>query len=379
MEKFYASDSQKKASKVFAIACLLLFLYSFNVTAQPDVTGLQSKLNHTIDSIYSSSGVPGIAVAIRTPNLNYEYVVGKADLKTGTDRKLNDLIRIGSITKTFTATVILQLVEEGKIGLDDKLSRYYPDYPDSENITIRQVMDMTAGIPNFLEQPAVLKSFVYDRLDKYTPEKIYEITKSMPADFPPGTGWKYSNGSYIILGMMAEKVTGNKIGDEINKRIITPLGLSNTFFPLLPDMPGQYSHGYMRDTLTKELVDVTVIDPSITWAAGCMISNIDDLKIYANALAKGDLLSSKTQEERLKWVKTGIHDWVKYGLGIFSVGGFIGHNGGITGYNTTMGYHPELDALIITSVNEYGIEGGISDQVFMEVAKIVFPDKNLFE
>lgn len=382
MKKLHSPNFQirfRKGLRESALTCILLFVFTFNSSAQPDISGLQTKLNQTIDSIYTASKVPGIVVAILTPNFRYEYIVGKADLKTGSERKISDKIRIGSITKTFVATVILQLVDEGKIGLDDSLVKYYPDYPNSANITIRQILDMTSGIPNYIENPVVLESFVYDRLDKYTPLELYDITKSMSPTFDPGTGWNYSNGDYNILGMMIEKITGNKIENEIFKRIFVPLGLINTSYPLFPEITGQYSHGYMRDTLTKEFIDVTVMDPSITWAAGCMISNIDDLKIYGDALAKGNLLSPEIQEERLKWVSTGVVGFVKYGLGIFNLGGFIGHNGGITGYNTTMGYNPELEALIITSVNEYGVNGGISDPVFVTVAKIVFPDKNLFK
>jgi len=379
MKKLYTPNFQRRFIGKSALTCFLFLVFTFNSSAQPDITGLQTKLNQTIDSLYTASKVPGIAVAIWTPNLAYKYVIGKADLKTSVERKFDDKIRIGSITKTFVATVILQLVDESKIGLDDKLDIYYPDYPNSENITIRQMLDMTSGIPDYIENPEVLKSFLYDRLDKYTPAQLYDITKSMTPTFAPGTGWNYSNGNYNILGMMIEKVTRNKIENEIIKRVLVPLGLINTSYPLLPEMTGQYNHGYMRDTLAKEFVDVTVMDPSITWAAGCMISNIDDLKIYGDALAKGNLLSPEIQEERLKWVSTGVIGFVKYGLGIFNLGGFIGHNGGITGYNTTMGYNPELDALIITSVNEYGVNGGISDHVFTTVAKIVFPDKNLFK
>jgi D-alanyl-D-alanine carboxypeptidase len=361
-----------------AIIITVLYFVS-NASSQTNIKSLEAKLDETVDSFYVNDSLPGITVMIKTPSLTYNKAVGKADLKTGTERKYNDKIRIGSITKTFVATVILQLVDSGKIGLDDKLEKYYPDYPNSSNITVRQMLDMTSGIPDYIEDPAVLKSFVYDRLDKYTPMQLYEITKSMKPDFPPGTGWKYSNGNYNILGMMIEKVTGNKIEDEITRRIINPLGLKNTIYPVTPYLEGQYSHGYMSDTLTGELIDVTVIDPSIPWAAGCMISDLPDLKIYAKALANGIMISPELQKERLKFINTGVSKFVGYGLGIFSLEGFLGHNGGITGYNTTMCYDTELDALILVSVNEYGADGGKSDAVFVKLAQILFPEKNLFK
>ena len=356
-----------------------LFFINFQSSAQINIKSTEAKLDEAIDSFYVTDSLPGITVEIMTPGFNYTKAVGKADLQTGAERKTNDKIRIGSITKTFTATVILQLTDEGKIGIDDKLSKYYPDYPNAADITIRQMLDMTSGIPDYIEDPVVLKSFVYDRFDKYTPPELYEITKAMKPDFPPGTDWKYSNGNYNILGMIIEKITGNKIGDEISKRIIIPLGLADTIYPDTPYMEGQYSHGYMKDKKTGMITDVTEIDPSISWAAGCMISNLPDLKIYSKALANGSLISPGSQKERLNYVNTGVSKFIGYGLGIFSLEGFIGHNGGITGFNTTMCYNPVLDALIIVSVNEYGEDGGKSDAVFVKLAEILYPEKNLFK
>lgn len=357
----------------------LLLCVNLKVTAQKNTTALEDKLSRAIDSLFTANNVPGIAVGIWTPEFTYKKVVGNADLKKHVERKIDDKIRIGSITKTFVGTVILQLADEGKLNIDDKLDKYYPLYPNASNITIRQMLDMTSGIPDYLNDPLIDQSFLYYRTNKFTPPEIYEATIGLTPTFAPGAGWNYSNGNYNILGMMIEKLTGNKIEDEINKRIIQPLNLTNTSFPVIAEMEGQYSNGYSKDTLTGGFIDVTVMDPSITWAAGAMVSNIDDLRTYALALAKGDLLSKKMQEERLKFVKTGVADFLKYGLAIFSVGGFIGHNGGITGYNTFMGYHPEYDALFILSVNEFGKNGGVVDNVFMDLAKIVYPDKKLFD
>lgn len=356
-----------------------VFILNSNAIAQHNLANLETGMSNLIDSFYVNDTLPGVVVGVWTKDFQYKKVVGKADLETNVDRKFDDKIRIGSITKTFVATVILQLAGDGKIGLDDSLAKYYPDYPDGNKITIREMLDMTSGIPDYIEDPAVLQSFVYDRLDKYTPLELYKITKKMKPFFPQGTGWGYSNGSYNILGMLIEKITGNKLENEISDRIIKPLGLKNTSFPTSPYMEGQYSHGYMRNDTTNIIQDVTIMDPSIGWAAGAMISNINDLEIYAMALANGTMLNKNMQEERLKFVNTGVRDFFKYGLGIFSMSGFIGHNGGITGYNTTMCYNPELDILIIVSVNRYGGGGGMSDKIFAEIAKLIYPDKKLFE
>ncbi|MDQ3022660.1 MAG: beta-lactamase family protein [Bacteroidota bacterium] len=375
--------SRKFPTIIFSLKIIFTIILSGilcnNSFSQTNAKNLEIKLDAIIDSFYVNDSLPGIVVGIFTPEFTYKKIVGRADLKTGVDRQYDDKIRIGSITKTFVTTVILQLVDEGKLSIDDKLSKFYPQVPNSDSITLRQVMDMTSGIPDYLNYPLLDSSFTYARLNKFTPQEILDATISLKPDFPPGKGWKYSNGNYNILGMIVEKITGNKVEDEINTRIIKPLNLVNTSFPTTPYMEGQYSHGYMRDTATHELIDVTVIDPSITWAAGAMISNMDDLKIFENAISNGTLLSAATQKERLKFVGTGVKDFLKYGLGMFYLDGFIGHNGGITGYNTMMSYNPDLQTTILVSLNEYGVKGGKVDIVFIQLAKALFPDKNLFE
>ena len=371
-----------KAIKViFNVKLIYVLLASCtagNISAQRDNDELTGKLNSYIDSIYAASKVPGIVAGIFTPDFNYMYSVGKADIRTGELRKYDDLIRIGSITKTFVATVILQLADEGKLALDDKLSKFFPSYPNSENITVRQMLDMTSGIPDFLNDPVLLAAF-YNGKDKITQEEIYDRTIALGPVYPPGQGWNYSNGNYNILGMIIEQITGNKTGDEVTNRVIRPLVLSNTIYPTEGNITGVHSHGYFGDTVTGALMDCTFMEPSLTGAAGCMVSNLPDLKIYVEALVKGTLLSPQMQAERLKFVNTGLSKFATYGLGIFNLGGFIGHNGGITGYNTTMCYNPELDAVILVSVNQFDTKLGISDHVFMELAKLVYPDKNLFQ
>jgi len=369
-------------SVVTCIAVYFLLLssgLSEKVLAQINSESITRSLNSYIDSVYNAENLPGVVAEIFTPDFTYQYKVGKGDLQTGVERRYDDKIRVGSITKTFTATVILQLIQEGKFALEDPLSKFFPEYPNSENIKIREILDMTSGIPDFLEDPTLGNDFFYNRTAKVTEREIFDATIELGPAFPPGTSWQYSNGNYNILGMIIEKVTGNKVGDEITNRIIKTLGLVNTEYPVENFITGDYSHGYMTDTATGKIIDVTIIDPSITGAAGCIVSNFTDLKIYGLALAKGSMLNKEMQEQRLKFVKTGIVDFATYGLGIFDIGGFIGHNGGITGFNTMMCYNPELDALFLVSVNEFGPKGGAVDKIFMELAKIVYPDKNLFK
>lgn len=335
--------------------------------AQRDVSVLESRLKAIVDSFYVADSLPGVIVGVWTPDITFKYAIGKGDLKTGADRTIQDRFRIGSITKTFVATIVFQLIEEGKVGLDEKISKLFPDFPNGENITWRHVLDHTSGIANYLEDPAILKSFTYDRLDKYTTQQLYEKTKSLPPMFEPGKSWSYSNGNYLLLGLMIEKLTGSKIEEVISSRILKPLNLNNTEFPTTPYMTGIYSHGY-SDDINGNRTDVSEIDPSIGWAAGAMISTIDDLNIYAKALFDGTLVSDKMQKERLKFVDTEA-EWLKCGLGIFKMESLIGHDGSITGYNSLLAYDPELNAAIIISVNEFTTPPGISAFIGMKIAR----------
>jgi len=363
---------------VLHLICLLTLTGSQDVQAQKNINNIENKLTAAIDSFYTANKLPGIAAEIYTPDFTYKYAVGKADLQINKDRNLTDKIRIGSITKTFVATLILQLVDESKIGLDDNLAKYYPNYPNGANITIRQMLDMTSGIPDYLADPLIGASFDFYRSNKFTPQEIYEATMSLTPTFEPGKGWHYSNGNYNILGMLVEKITGNKLEDDLNSRIIKPLGLTNTYLPTAPDISGDHASGYMTDTVTGNKVNVTIMEPSITWAAGGMISDFSDLKIYMKALYDGTLVSKQTQEERFKFVSTGIKPFFQYGLGLLYADGFIGHNGGITGYNTMMCYNPDIETMMLLSINDYGLEGGQVDNLLVMLAKTVFPGKNFF-
>ena len=172
--------------------------------------------------------------------------------------------------------------------------------------------------------------------------------------------------------MIIEKVTGNRAGNEITRRIIEPLGLENTLFPRTPGIPGQHSHGYI-DREGEGLVDYTEVNPDIPWTAGAMISNLYDMKTWAKALAEGKLVSKEMHEQQFGWVDMG-GGAGKYGLGVTNIHGFIGHHGAIFGFNSVFFYLPEEDATIVVFVNKSVNESNESSKIFVELAKIVFPE-----
>ena len=340
----------------------------------PDI---EARIDQLVNNAMSFSNIPGVIVGAWAPGQgSYVKAYGMADITSGEPMQTQDRVRIASITKTFVATVALQLVDEGRLGLDQTIAGYLPQIPQSGIITIRELLNHSSGIYDYEDQ-AFIRSAAENPLKVWTPEQLIALAVSHPATFAPGSSCAYSNTNYIALGLIIQQVTGNRLEDEITKRIIEPLNLSNTDFPVGPDMSGQYSHGYMDMTNSGQLTDITRMDMSWDWAAGGMVSNLDDLKVWAEALGTGQLISPAMQNERLKWISMPeFGNFASYGLGILKIGDFIGHTGADPGYNSAMYYLPEKDAVIVVLFN-YCSGTDIVDVTSLGIGKALFPDVSL--
>lgn len=326
---------------------------------------------------------PGAVVGIWIPSRgSFVRAVGLSDLTTATPIVESDHFRIASITKTFVATAVLQLVDDGKLGLDDPLNRYVSDIPNGDEIMIRQVLGMTAGIYSYTEDPALIAAYYADPLLPFTPEQGIDIARKHGPDFPPGDHFHYSDTNYLILGLIIEKLTGQHVGDVIAARILQPLGMTQTSFATTPEMPTPVAHGYMPKPNGDMLIDVTRSNPNIAWTAGAMISTLADLRVWAKALAAGTLLNPATQRARLHTtplpgVPAQFSDKESYGLGIANIFGFIGHNGAIVGYSSSCYYLPEENATFVTLVNRATAETGEADGITFALARQLYPDRIL--
>jgi D-alanyl-D-alanine carboxypeptidase len=313
---------------------------------------LRQELERILDDVMAENGIPGAVIGVWVPGEgSWVEAKGLADVDAEQAMDIADKVRIGSITKTFLATVILQLVDEGRVSLDDPLQDYAPEVPGSEEITMRMLLDHTSGLFDYTSDEGFQEALDAEPLTKWQPQELVDFAISHEPYFAPGQGWQYSNTNYILLGMIVEQVTGNQVGDEMRTRIYERLGLSNTSFPEGPEMSGRYSHGYMYWDDQNNLTDITTtFDPSLAWAAGGMISNLGDLEVWAEALATGELLSSATQEERLTFVDA--QQGTQYGLGIVDYKGFLGHGGDIPGFSNAAFYNPSMDVTIVLSLNK---------------------------
>ena len=210
-------------------------------------------------------------------------VAGLADKATRQPMQPQDKVYIGSITKTFTATVVLRLAAEGRLSLDDSVQQLLPGVVaghgyDPARITVRQLLQHTSGIRDYVDAPGFLTP--QNLAKTHQPQQLVDIALSLG---PPLHGWNYSNANYILLGMIIQKVTGQSPGTEISRRILTPLGLRDISFPLTStQITAPYAHGY------RGTIDATsALNPSATWTAGAIISTVDDVATFYQALLTG--------------------------------------------------------------------------------------------
>lgn len=351
------------------------FTCSDESTHQPQFTPeLQQTMDRLLDEKMEKYNVPGAVVGIWVPGRGtWLKAKGKANIEVGIDMSLTNTFRIGSISKTFIVTIILQLVDEGLLHLEDTLNEFVPWVPNSQNITIRQLCNNTSGIFNYGEDHDLSMEYVNSEfLAHYTPEALVRVAIDHDPYFPPGEGFHYSNTNFVLLGMIIEMVTGNTLENELKSRIFDRLNLSNTTFPVAhsTQMTGSYSHGYLE--ADGQLKDYTVSDHSIQWGAGGVISDLSDLKLWAHAMGEGILISQEMQHERLKWSPYSQSGLFRYGLGIFYIGDFLGHDGGCIGFNTALFYLPEKKAVFVILLNQSNDYSGAIN-IFVGLADRVFP------
>ncbi|MEK0224403.1 MULTISPECIES: serine hydrolase [Bacillus] len=314
---------------------------SLQTSTQRDRNSVKQAMRDTLQL-----GYPGILAKTSEGGKTWSYAAGVADLSTKKPMKTDFRFRIGSVTKTFTATVVLQLAGENRLNLDDSIEKWLPGVIqgngyDDKQITIRQLLNHTSGIAEYTRS----KDFnMMDTKKTYTVEELVKMGISMPPDFAPGKSWSYSNTGYVLLGILIEKVTGNSYAEEIENRIIEPLELSNTFLPGNSSViPGtKHARGYIQLDGASEPKDVTYYNPSMGSSAGDMISTADDLNKFFSYLLGGKLLKEQQLKQMLTTVPTGGAKIDGYGLGIYETKlpngvSIWGHTGGIPGFCTFAG------------------------------------------
>lgn len=305
------------------------------------------------DSVIQTTKVPGLVALVvdKKRGINWMYTSGLANLSDQTPMNSGYVFRIGSNTKTFTGTVLLQLAEEGKLSLDDTLSKYFPNYPKADAITVAMLCNMTSGIRDYTRNALWGNIMEATPARRWTPQELMDWAFSENFLFEPGTGFSYSNSNTILLGMIIEKITGNSLEAEIRQRITRPLQLTQTALVTSgTGFPGPHARGYYEGSFVAGNDQTETYDYSYIWAAGAAYSTPRELQRYVEALVGGELLSPAMQKKRLEDMRE-LAPRLAYGLGLFRRGSFYGHNGTVTGYSSSM-YHSNLhDCTVIIYFN----------------------------
>ncbi|KQM82602.1 hypothetical protein ASE68_04310 [Agromyces sp. Leaf222] len=345
-------------------------------------TALRAELEAALDEGFAASGMPGVIIGVWIPGED-EWVSerGVADVDTGEPIGRVNQQKIGSITKTIVSTVMLQVIGEGEfdVSLDDTLDRWYPDFPEASNITVRMLLNHSSGtgeagraqVDRICAAPHAVPA----------PDELIAVGAATPrADFAPGEGFEYANTNYFLLGGILEQVTGDDLATLIHDRITEPFGMDRSRFAPDGEVTAPLTHGYSG--FCPELgavVDTVDWSNGESWAGGAMVSTLDDLHAWGEALGEGAGVTPELQIARYADV-AAISTGAAYGLGTgieFDVETgcitSVSHAGAEPGYGTNLAYYPMTGAVVAMLGNGDGGTGDASTQVLQALAPLLGP------
>jgi D-alanyl-D-alanine carboxypeptidase len=367
-----------RGARVVACAVLLVAASAYaSVEAHGAFSPRQrAGLARIVRSTMLGSYYQGMIVGVWTPRGRYVRAFGSGDVARRRPLRITDRFKIGSITKTFTASIVLQLAQERKLSLDDPLSKWKPTIRNAEGITVRQLLNHTSGLPNYA--PSLASQFTRNPFRHFTRAQI--INPALQQPYTPNGIYNYSNINYFLLGEIAQMVTKKPIATLYRNRILRRFRLRHTAFVPGSTLPTPFAHGYQYGPGGGR-VDVTHWATWYGWAAGSIVSTLGDLKRWARIVATGKgLLSPAMQQQRLTFVPTPIPG-ISYGLGIFQYGVFLGHDGEVYGYDSTMMYSPKLKStIVLLGTTDPGNGAPVWSQqastleVFPEIVAAAFPN-----
>jgi D-alanyl-D-alanine carboxypeptidase len=296
---------------------------------QPQTMPLSSVVDSLANSAMEQQNIPGMTVALaKNGTMLYAHAYGDSDLATHSATQTSTIFEIGSITKQFTAALIMKLQEQGALHVDDSIFAYLPDYKFPSAITLRMLLTHTSGLANY----TTFAQYPGWAINGVSEATILSAVSQTPLLFPPGTQWSYSNSNYFVLGAIIEKLSGQSYAANLEQYLFQPLGLTNTYFSVPP--PGQSAIGY---TLNGPIVvPALVADRSAAFAAGALSTNVSDLVTWDNALINGKVVSPASFTEMTTPVSSAIPGGGLYGFGLalrtFDNRPTIWHNGLINGF-----------------------------------------------
>ncbi|GAA1216620.1 serine hydrolase domain-containing protein [Pseudonocardia alaniniphila] len=338
-------------------------------------------LQATVDATAKELLIPGAVVVLRTPQGDFTTVSGTTLRGTESPPGADTWFRIASNTKTMTAAAIVLMAQEGKLQFTDPVSRYVPDVPNGENITLAQLLTMRSGLYNYTDAPELSAALDADPTRVWTPQEVLAIAFQRPPDFPPGAEYAYNNTNYALLGLVAEKIDGKPLATSLQDRLFAPQGLQQIMLPAIDStsIPDPYSHGYMYGGSAFALVDApyppdmqaaaragtlqptdyTNQNSSYASAAGGAVATATDLATWIRALVEGRVFNADFQRQWLDSVQPedpANPDGQQYGYGISQQrfapnGSMYFHGGELPGFNSFIGYDPDNKVTLVIWTN----------------------------
>jgi D-alanyl-D-alanine carboxypeptidase len=337
---------------VTALACLAIVPAAGAASSFP--APRQAELRKALDSSWGATLSPGAIVSVSVGDRTWTATRGTTRKGARTRPTLAEHTRIGSLTKTFVGTLVLQLVDDHKLKLDDTIDRWVPWVPGAAQITVRDLGDMGSGLNTYTADQEFLDRYFAAPTAHWAPITVIKDGVSLPPKFAPGQGFFYSNTNFILLGKIAEQVTGEPIGRLLRERIFVPLGMSQTTYPYTTALSAPYWHGYTNQDPTgtgTAVRDATHWNPTPFGAAGQIVSTVGDMSIWAKAVGSGALLSKASYRAHLTPNPFAVKGDRSYDFGIGEDNGWITHAGTVPGYNSDFGYLPKRKATIVVLTN----------------------------
>jgi D-alanyl-D-alanine carboxypeptidase len=344
---------------------------------------LVARLDALLESLRVEHGLPGVSATIIFPDgSTWTATSGMADVKRGTPVRDDTAFALASISKTFTAAVVLDLVAEGRLSLEERVARRLPGLGIDARVTVRQLLDHTSGLHDFFLNPSIDPALLKDRAADWTTKRSLRYV-SKPY-FKPGRGWHYSNTNYVLLGLVAEEVTGESLASQIRRRYLDPLGLTTAYYQGVEEPRGTVAHGYRFESLSDkarpiDLSDGTAVVPfrsvvSASDGAGSMAASSSDVARWARALYRGQATRPETLAMMLGGVYRvdGLKTAIPYGLGVqaIRVDGFptYGHAGRFMGSRGLMRWLAGYDVTIVVLTNQSRVDPSLLALSLLELA-----------
>lgn len=332
-----------------------LFFLSFLLTGfhSAIAQNLTTDIDALISETYPKDG-PGISLLIaKNGKTIYKNQGGLANIELQVPINGNSVFEIGSITKQFTSVSILMLEEQGKLSLNDDITKYIPDYPTKgQKITIHHLLNHTSGIKSYTGMPSFRK---LDRTDM-TPTELIDVFRNEPMDFNPGESYRYNNSGYILLGHIIEVITKSSYADFIQKNIFTPLGMNASYYGSMKKIIPNRASGYTPNE--EGVVNANYLSLTLPYAAGSIMSTVDDLLLWQNAIRTHKLITKESFEKATNGSVLNNGEKIAYGYG-WRTNNFVGsrtieHSGGIYGFTANEIYFPKEDIYVIGLTNSNG-------------------------